>query len=164
MNVRLLHDSPSSLPSDHHWKSGGFSIFLKPSNACHRDISLQPPPIFFQPHYTLTHNRLLDSIPYRHQNGKNMDFTFGLMPLMPFMPGQHFDAMDVEYWEEPAPDYENMPADDPYDVDSERRAPVEEDWVESDYDAHSVAAVPVRESTLAPSSRNPGYAERACLD
>lgn len=97
-----------------------------------------------------------------------MDFTFGFMPLMPYMPDQNFDAMDVEYWEEPAPDYENMPADDLYEVDSERvserRAPIEEDWVESDYDARSVAAVPVRESTLAPSSRNPGYAECACLD
>lgn len=96
-----------------------------------------------------------------------MDFAFGFMP---FMPGDYLDAMDVAYWDEPAPDYESMPADDLYEVDSERmsqrRAPVDDDWVESDYgnETRSVAAVSVRESTLAPSSRNPGYAECACLD
>lgn len=96
-----------------------------------------------------------------------MDFAFGFMP---FMPGDYLDAMNVAYWGEPAPDYESMPADDLYEVDSERmsqrRAPVDEDWVESDYgnETRSVAAVSVRESTLAPSSRNPGYAECVCLD
>lgn len=93
-----------------------------------------------------------------------MDFAFGTMP---FMPGDYLDAMDVAYWDEPAPDYEDMPADDLYEVDSERvsehGAPIEEDWVESDYETRSVAAVSVRESTLAPSSRNPGYAERVAL-
>ena len=94
------------------------------------------------------------------------DFAFGMMS---FMPGDHLDIADVAFWNDPAPAYEERPReayevdeyneDDLMDMEDECK-PIEEDWVEDEDETRSSTSVPARrENTLAPSSRNPGYAE-----
>lgn len=94
------------------------------------------------------------------------DFAFGMMS---FMPGDHLDIADVAFWNDTAPAYEERPReayevdeyneDDLMDMEDECK-PIEEDWVEDEDEGRSSTSVPARrENTLAPSSRNPGYAE-----
>lgn len=97
------------------------------------------------------------------------DFAFSMMS---FMPGDYLDMADVAFWDDISPAYEEpMPERDIYEVDyqangydemdtTEEPKPIEDDWVESEDEARSISAVSTgRETTLAPSSRNPGYAE-----
>lgn len=97
------------------------------------------------------------------------DFAFSMMS---FMPADYLDMADVAFWDDTAPAYEEpMPERDIYEVDyqthghddmdmADEHKPIEEDWVESGDEARSTSAVSTPgENTLAPSSRNPGYAE-----
>lgn len=104
-------------------------------------------------------------------------FGFGMMS---FMPGDYLDMADVAFWDD-TPGYDepayDEPARDVYEVDQygpgheevdmEERRPIEDDWVDEKDEARSVAGRSVaavstgREDTLAPSSRNPGYAEES---
>lgn len=123
-----------------------------------------------QPRFTSIHFSLKKPLP----TSIPMDaFGFGMMS---FMPGDYLDMADVAFWDD-TPGYEELPHDmyevDQYgaeheDIHMEERRPIEEDWVEDETRSvstrsatgRSIAAVSTgREDTLAPSSRNPGYAE-----
>lgn len=96
------------------------------------------------------------------------NFAFSMMS---FMPEDYLDMADVAPWDGTALPYEEfLPAPDIYEVGDDYQANghdetdtadehefMEEDWVESEDEARSTSTT--RENILAPSSRDPGYAE-----